>query len=200
MTPDTSPFSKTESILGDFINIFRNTFDFINFDIVGDVLFIVCAVFSIFFIGLITYCAVRMVEIREKEHEHLHHEIEEYAHHMKEKEEKNRRGEGVSKNERWLKILDYVTSSVPSDWKLSILEADSMLDTLLENLNFKGENMGERLKNADRDKFQGLTLAWEVHNIRNKIAHEGPNFELSDREAKRVIAIYEQIFREFGYI
>ena len=65
---------------------------------------------------------------------------------MKEKEEKNRRGEGVSKNERWLKILDYVTSSVPSDWKLSILEADSMLDTLLENLNFKGENMGERLK------------------------------------------------------
>jgi hypothetical protein len=75
-----------------------------------------------------------------------------------------------------------------------------MLDTLLVNLNFKGENMGERLKNADRDKFKSLTQAWEVHNIRNKIAHEGTDFELSDREAKRVIAIYEGIFKEFGYI
>ncbi|MBP7006837.1 MAG: hypothetical protein KBC44_03065 [Candidatus Pacebacteria bacterium] len=200
MTPTTSPFSTTESIVGDFISLMRNTFDFVNFDLVGDIIFIACAVFSVFFIFLIAYCAVRMVEIRNKEHEHLHHEIEEYAHHMKEKAEKTKAGEGVSKNERWLKILDYVTSSVPSDWKLAVLEADSMLGTLLENMNFKGENLGERLKNADRDTFKSLTQAWEVHNIRNKIAHEGPNFDLSDREAKRVIALYEQIFREFGYI
>ena len=200
MNPTTSPFSKTESIAGDFISLMSNTFDFINWGLVGDIIFIACAVFSVFFIFLIAYCAVRMVEIRNKEHEHLHHEIEEYAHHMKEKARKAKAGEGVSKNERWLKILDYVTSSVPSDWKLAVLEADSMLGTLLENLNFKGENLGERLKNADRDKFKSLTQAWEVHTIRNKIAHEGPNFDLSDREAKRVIAIYEQIFREFGYI
>lgn len=195
-----NPFATSESLVGDFLNLFRGWFDFVNFEKIGDVIFIVCAVFSVFFIFLIAYCAVRMIEIREKEHEHLKHELEEYAHHMAEVEKKKKSGLGVSKNERWLKILDYVTSSNSSDWKQAILEADSMLDTLLENLNFKGENMGERLKNADRDKFKSLTQAWEVHTIRNNIAHEGPNFELSDREAKRVIAIYEGIFREFGYI
>jgi hypothetical protein len=36
----------------------------------------------LFFITLICYCAVRMFEIRKKEHAHLHHEIMEYAHHQ----------------------------------------------------------------------------------------------------------------------
>lgn len=195
-----SPFSTTESIFGDFLNLFQGWFSFVNFEKVGNVLFIVCAILSVFFIFIIAYSMVRMIEIREREHEHLHHEIEEYAHYMKEQERKKKQGEGVSKNERWLKILEYVTSTLPSDWKLAVLEADSMLETLLENLGFKGEDLGERLKSADRDKFKSLTEAWEVHNIRNKIAHEGSDFNLTDREAKRVIALYEQIFKEFGYI
>ena len=75
-----------------------------------------------------------------------------------------------------------------------------MLEGLLGDLGFKGETLGERLKSADQATFKSLTLAWEVHTIRNRIAHEGTSFELSQREAKRIIAIYEGIFREYGYI
>ena len=42
--------------------------------------------FAIFFLTLVAYCAVRMLEIREKEHHHLLHEIEEYKHHQAERE------------------------------------------------------------------------------------------------------------------
>ena len=62
------------------------------------------------------------------------------------------------------------------------------------------ENLGEKLKSANQDTFRSLSAAWEVHIIRNKIAHEGQEFELSQHEAKRVITLYEQIFREFGFI
>ena len=75
-----------------------------------------------------------------------------------------------------------------------------MLDSLMTQLGFKGESLGEKLKSADRDKFRSLTSAWEVHTLRNRIAHEGLSFTISHYEAKRVIALYEQIFREFGYI
>lgn len=195
-----SPFSTTESMFQDGIQFFDRTFDFINLGKIGNIIFIILSVLSVFFIFVIAYSIVRMVEIREKEEKHLKHEIEEYAHHLKEQEKIKMKGEGISKNERWIKILDYISSPTSSDWKLAVLEADSMLNSLLENLGFKGDTLGDKLKSADRDKFKSLTSAWEVHNIRNKIAHEGPDFELTDREAKRVIALYEQIFKEFGYI
>ena len=156
--------------------------------------------FGLFFLTIISYCIIRMLEIRRKEHKHLKHEIAEYAHHQAEHEKKFQEKEGVSKNERWIKTLDYLFSQHSSDWKLAIIEADAMLDSLMDQLGFKGETLGDKLKSADQDKFHNLTSAWEVHTIRNNIAHGGASFELSQREAKRVIAIYEQIFRGFGYI
>ncbi|HEV7424486.1 MAG TPA: hypothetical protein VGO21_04860 [Candidatus Paceibacterota bacterium] len=156
--------------------------------------------FGLFFLTMIAYCTVRMFEIRKKEHNHLKHEIEEYAHHQAEKEKKAQQGNEVSNNPRWIKTLAYLFSQHASDWKLAVIEADAMLEDLMVQLGFKGETLGDKLKSADQENFRSLTSAWEVHTIRNRIAHEGLNFELSQHEAKRIIAIYEQIFREYGYI
>ena len=155
---------------------------------------------AMFFLVIICYVIVRMLEIRAKEHKHLHHEIHEYAHNKAEQEKRLREEVGGSKNERWSKTLDYLFSQHGSDWKLSIIEADSMLDELLETLGFHGESLGDKLKMANQENFPQLTTAWEVHTIRNKIAHEGLAFELSQHEAKRIIALYEQIFHGYGFI
>ncbi|MEK7471037.1 MAG: hypothetical protein AAB623_00070 [Patescibacteria group bacterium] len=155
---------------------------------------------AMFFLVIICYVIVRMLEIRAKEHKHLHHEIQEYAHNKAEYEKHLREEVGGSKNERWSKTLSYLFSQHASDWKLAIIEADSMLESLMEQLGFRGENLGDRLKMANQENFSNLTIAWEVHTIRNRIAHEGLAFELSQHEAKRVIALYEQIFHEYGFI
>ena len=155
---------------------------------------------AIFFLTIISYSSIRMFEIRSKEHKHLRHEIAEYAHLQAEREQKTRQGDEISKNSRWVKTLGYLFSQHASDWKLAVIEADSMLETLLDQLGFKGETLADKLKGAKQDNFRGLGSAWEVHTIRNRIAHDGASFELSQHEAKRVIALYEQIFREFGYI
>lgn len=155
---------------------------------------------TMFFITVICYCAVRMFEIRKKEHDHLHHEIAEYAHKQRERDNRKGQGEEISKNPRWVTTINYLFSGNESDWKLAVIEADSMLEQLLEQLGFKGETLGDKLKSADQDSFRSLTKAWEVHTVRNKIAHEGVAFPLSQHEAKRVIAIYEHIFKGYGFI
>jgi hypothetical protein len=155
---------------------------------------------AVFFISIICYASVRMFEIRKKEHDHLHHEIMEYAHNKAEYEKHLHEEVGGSKNEHWSKTLHYLFSQHSSDWKLAIIEADAMLEGLLEQLGFKGETLGDKLKSANQETFPTLTIAWEVHTIRNRIAHEGLAFELSHHEAKRVIALYEQIFHNYGYI
>ena len=155
---------------------------------------------STFFLIIICYTIVRMFEIRAKERKHLHHEIKEYAHNKAEQEKRLREEVGGSKNERWSKTLNYLFSQHASDWKLAIIEADSMLESLMEQLGFRGASLGDRLKLANQDNFSNLTIAWEVHTVRNRIAHEGLTYNLSQHEAKRIIALYEQIFHEYGYI
>lgn len=159
----------------------------------------VLSLFSLFFMIIISYTTIRILEIRKKEHEHLKEEIEEYAHHQAEREKKKQES-GQPKNERWSRVLTHVFSPNPSDWKLAIIEADTMLEDLLTQLDFKGETIGDKLKSADREKFKSLTTAWEVHTVRNRIAHEGLDFVILQPEAKRIIALYEQIFRQYGFI
>jgi hypothetical protein len=171
-----------------------------HFTVLGNILSVLLSIFAIYFIFLISYCAVRIFEIRKKEKEHLEHEIALYAEHKKEHKNSLGASEERSKNMRWNKVLQLIFSENSANWRLAIVEADSMLDTLMSQIGFKGENLGERLKNADRDRFDDLTLAWEAHNVRNKIAHEGSSFEVSKHEARRVIAIYETIFRGFSFI
>lgn len=156
--------------------------------------------FALFFVSIICYTVVRLYEIRKKEHEHLKHEIEEYAHNKSEYEKRLHEEVGGSKNEHWGKVLNYLFSQHGSDWKLAIIESDTMLEGLLDQLGFKGETLGDKLKSSNQESFPQLTIAWEVHTVRNRIAHEGLAFELSQHEAKRVIALYEQIFHAYGYI
>ena len=155
---------------------------------------------ALFFMTIICYVIVRMLEIRAKEHKHLHHEIHEYAHNKAEYEKRLHEEVGGSKNEHWGVVLTYLFSQHKSDWKLAIIEADSMLEALLEQLGFVGENMGVRLRSVDQSRFRYLPLAWEAHTVRNRIAHEGSAFVISHHEAKRVVGMYEQIFRLYGYI
>lgn len=199
--PNTNTFLDSKYVNPDYL--FHQLWVFLQkafyFIFISDTFKVILSLFAIFFLTMIFYTIVRMFEIRKKEHNHLHHEIAEYAHHMAEKE-KQKKESGVSKNERWNAVLNHLFSDSAGDWKLAIIEADSMLEALMEQLGFEGTSLGEKLKSADRDTFPNLTLAWEVHTIRNRIAHEGIAYEISAHEAKRVIAIYEHIFHDFGFI
>ena len=103
-------------------------------------------------------------------------------------------------SETWEAILEHLHSASPSDWKLAILEADTMLDDMLRGMGYPGENMGERLKVIRKDDMQTLDLAWEAHKVRNRIAHEGMRYDLTQTEARHVVGLYGKVFAEFGYV
>jgi hypothetical protein len=103
-------------------------------------------------------------------------------------------------NARWEKILTQSTSMNPADWRLAIIDADAMLDDLVTSMGYRGNSLGERLKVVEISDFTTLEKAWEAHKIRNRIAHSGSDFILTQREASRVIDLYRQVFEEFSYL
>jgi hypothetical protein len=104
------------------------------------------------------------------------------------------------KNERWERVTENVHSENPNDWRLAIIEADVMLDELITGMGYYGGTLGEKLKTIAHGDMRSLESAWEAHKVRNQIAHAGSDFILTQREARRVIDLYEQVFTEFKYI
>lgn len=104
------------------------------------------------------------------------------------------------KNEKWEKVIKYANSDNAADWRLAIIEADVMLEELLRAIGYKGESVGEILKSVDKNEFLTIEDAWEAHKVRNAIAHSGGEFQLNERETKRVVALFEKVFKEFQVI
>jgi len=104
------------------------------------------------------------------------------------------------KNERWHDVLSHIDSDRMNDWKLAIIEADILLEELLDKIGLPGATVGDKLKNASPTSFRTVNQAWRAHNVRNRIAHEGTEFELSQIEAQETIAQYKMVFDEFDAI
>lgn len=93
--------------------------------------------------------------------------------------------------EQWRKIL----GRAMTDPKHAILDADKLLDLVLKKKGYRG-SLGEKLKKSGK-LFSDLNGVWSAHKVRNKIAHE-LNFEVSEKESKRVLSQFARALRDLG--
>ena len=100
---------------------------------------------------------------------------------------------------KWESVLNKAAAPNPSDWKLAVIEADSLMDDLLKRSGYFGATMGDRLKQLDRSKLSSLNELWEAHKIRNLIAHD-PNRPVSRQEIDRAIDGYEKALGELDFM
>lgn len=94
-------------------------------------------------------------------------------------------------------IQGYLSSQSEALWRIGIMEADNVLLEVLNEKGYQGDGVGEKLKSAS---FKTIDLAWDAHKVRNRIAHEGSDFQLTEREAKRAFILYESVLRDLKAI
>lgn len=95
---------------------------------------------------------------------------------------------------RWRKITRLLKTATPSEVKLALIEADSLLEEVLERMGYTAPTLGERLKQLKPDDIPNLDALWEAHRIRNNIVHD-PDYRLPLGQAKKAINAYEQAFK-----
>lgn len=105
---------------------------------------------------------------------------------------------GTPRSSRLSDVFTHAASDRPNDWKLAIIEADIILDETLKQQGYAGNSLGERLKSISPNQLSTLNDAWEAHKVRNRIAHDGADFVLTQRVAQETIAQYQRVFAEFG--
>lgn len=100
---------------------------------------------------------------------------------------------------KWQVVLKRTALNDESQWKLAIIEADTILDEAIQQMGYKGKTMGERMKQIRPGKFPMLEDAWRAHRVRNYIVHD-PTYHISSQAASKVFGIYQAIFIRLGII
>jgi hypothetical protein len=106
----------------------------------------------------------------------------------------------VVRNETWESIRAKLLSENESDWRLAIIEADIYLDRLLDDRGFHGDTTSDKLKQVTTGDLASIQIAWEAHKVRNRIAHDGAAFSLTQPEARRILSYFEIVFRDLEVI
>lgn len=157
-----------------------------------DIIGLVSVLISILAITIIIFSLVRMYEIQVFDKEEIEHEIN----HALAKDKEMER----NMNPRWKYILTLIESPNENDWRMSIIEADNLLEESFRDRGLVGDTLSELLEEARNNGYRNVQNAWDAHLIRNKIAHEGQNFPITQIEGRRVIKLYQNMFEELEVI
>jgi transposase len=65
---------------------------------------------------------------------------------------------------------------------------------------YPGETIADKLKTVEKSDFNTIENAWEAHKARNQVVHAGSDYQLTEREAKRIIDLYRSVFEEFFFV
>lgn len=141
------------------------------------------------FIGGTIYCAISLGDIKRRA-------SEAFTNHFIKRQSRSATNPNM---DRWKQVISAVSSSDEQLWRSAIIDADVMLEEVVDSMGVPGETFGEKLKNLG-NQVPWIDAAWEVHKLRNILAHEGGRYPLSQREAYRAYKISEGILYETGYL
>ncbi len=191
-----------ESYSVDVLAIARSVYDFFTgntigfdsvvnfFDVAWSVWTVLAYVLSFIFMAIYIYAFLRYVEVSEQETKNVD---------VAEEAWRQLYGSHTG-NDRWTEIQQHISSDSPADWKVAIIEADIMLEKMLDEKGFAGQTIADQLRSASPTNFTTIQDAWAAHKIRNKVAHGSEDFVLTYKIARETITQYRRVFEEFGVI
>ncbi|MBI4268334.1 hypothetical protein HY627_00685 [Candidatus Uhrbacteria bacterium] len=99
---------------------------------------------------------------------------------------------------KWSQIEAMAARGDEMSLKLSVMEADKLLDHALKSMGFGGESMGERLKLVVY-KYPRVRRAWMGHTVRNQLVHE-TSYHLSRSTARQALSSFKDALSELGIV
>ena len=106
------------------------------------------------------------------------------------------RSYGVSRIvKKWERLKKRLELNQESEYKLSIIEADELLNEILGKMGYRGETLGDKLMHITPSQLRNVEHIKDVNKIRNNIVHD-PDYLLSLEQAQRALEAYEEVLRE----
>ena len=90
----------------------------------------------------------------------------------------------------WKKIQERLKTEQEPEWKLAVIEADNLLDKVLQRMNYGGESLDARLKSLTSATLPNIDQLFEAHKVCRSINLD-PDYRLTKEEAEKLTEVYE---------
>lgn len=178
--------------MNNIIDFFKN-FDFSSWASDIKIIFLVLAAFFVA-LGIFSMFKARAL-LRHGHKNYRGHGASPVAKHEPEPEQ----APAVNSSSEWEQIKQRANSVREADWKLSIIEADKLVDDTLKQLGYAGETMGERLMLIAPDQLMSLQDLWDAHKLRNLLVHK-MSYQVRHEQVLAAIDAFDRVLRELGAI
>lgn len=105
-----------------------------------------------------------------------------------------------ARKETWGSVKRRLDSGSDDDWELAVVEADIIVENIMERIGFRGLTLGDKIKSIDERNFANLKNLWEAHTARIKIDIGGHDYKITKEEAKEALDKYEKALKELKYL
>lgn len=198
-TFQVTPTPVPEPALFKFVEDAGDFFKDIDYDTWQGNVILVFVVLTVLFLALAVFSYLQAHKIIKSHHHakgHAHHPEAGHDHPVEQHAQTHQENPYT---DSWEQIKRYANSVRESEWKLSVIEADKLVDDALKAKGFAGETMGERLMMISPAQLKSLQDLWDAHKLRNLIVHDA-NFKARQEQISSAVNGYERVLRELGAI
>ena len=99
----------------------------------------------------------------------------------------------------WEQIKKRIISPAQQDWKLAILEADTILNEILKMAGYLGTDLSKKLEILTKENLSNLDEIKKAHSLSDKIMKD-PGMELKKEDAIIVLKSFKKAFIELNLL
>lgn len=99
----------------------------------------------------------------------------------------------------WKKIVKKMDTGIESEYKLAIIEADTLLDDMLKFMGYTEETTEKKVEKLTSIDISNINELREVRKVRNFVIQD-PDYKLTEDKAREVLKVYEDSFKSLGFV
>ncbi|MCK4354944.1 hypothetical protein KAW43_01160 [Candidatus Parcubacteria bacterium] len=100
---------------------------------------------------------------------------------------------------QWDRIFKKIDTGRETEYKLAVIEADSLLDEMLKKSGYSGKTFEEKVKNLSPMIFKDKEQLLKAHKNRNYIIAD-PDFKLEAEQTKKILETYRSVLISLGLL
>ncbi|NQU82520.1 MAG: hypothetical protein HQ539_01060 [Parcubacteria group bacterium] len=100
---------------------------------------------------------------------------------------------------KWKKIKKGLEKDFEEQWKLTVVEGANLVDRILKDAGYAGDDLGERLKRVDEEEIINLEQLKKAQLITEEII-TNPDYKLTKHKAEAIINAFDRSLTDMNIL
>lgn len=100
---------------------------------------------------------------------------------------------------KWKKVKKGMKKDFEDQWKLSVIEGANLIDRVLRESGYGGDNLGERLTQVDKEEIINLDDLIKAEIISRDVVRD-PDYHLTREKAEEIIAVFGRSLKDLNIL